>query len=88
MATGMRQEETDELSRKVDAMIIIGGANSSNTKKLYDVSKSNNENTFIVQTVDELKNKDFNEFEHIGIMAGASTPRKSIDEIVEYLGRN
>lgn len=87
MATGMRQEETGELSKKVDAMIIIGGSNSSNTKKLYEVSKNNNENTFIIQTVDELKYDDFNDFEHIGIMAGASTPKKSIEEVVEYLER-
>ena len=87
MATGMRQEETDELSKKVDAMIIIGGANSSNTKKLYEVSKHNNENTFIVQTVEELKDKDFSMCDKVGVMAGASTPKKSIDEVVEYLER-
>ena len=84
-ATSMRQKETEELSRSVDAMIIIGGANSSNTKKLYEITKNNNDNTFIVQTVDELKDKDFSKYEHIGVMAGASTPKKSIDEVIEYL---
>ena len=84
-ATSMRQQETEEISRSVDAMIIIGGANSSNTKKLYEIAKNNNDNTFIVQTVDELKDKDFSKYEHIGVMAGASTPKKSIDEVIEYL---
>ena len=84
-ATSMRQKETEELSSSVDAMIIIGGANSSNTKKLYEIAKNNNDNTFIVQTVDELKDKDFSKYEHIGVMAGASTPKKSIDEVIEYL---
>ena len=84
-ATSMRQQETEDLSRSVDAMIIIGGANSSNTKKLYEISKNNNDNTFIVQTVDELKDKDFSKYKHIGVMAGASTPKKSIDEVIEYL---
>ena len=84
-ATSMRQQETEDLSRSVDAMIIIGGANSSNTKKLYEISKNNNDNTFIVQTVDELKDKDFSKYKHIGVMAGASTPKKSIDEVIKYL---
>ena len=86
-ATSKRQEETDELSKSVDAMIIIGGANSSNTKKLYELAKNNNENTFIVQTVAELKDKDFSKYDKVGVMAGASTPKKSIDEVVEYLER-
>lgn len=84
-ATSMRQQETEDLSCSVDAIIIIGGANSSNTKKLYEIAKNNNDNTFIVQTVDELKDKDFSKYEHIGVMAGASTPKRSIDEVIEYL---
>ena len=85
MATSKRQEETDKLSKKVDAMIIIGGANSSNTKKLYEIAKNNNGNTFIIQTVDELVDKDFSMYRDIGVMAGASTPQKSIDDVVAYL---
>lgn len=85
MATSKRQEETEKLSKKVDAMIIIGGANSSNTKKLYEISSKNNDNTFIIQTVDELLDKDFSMYGEIGVMAGASTPKKSIDDVVEYL---
>lgn len=85
MATSKRQAETEELAKKVDAMIIIGGANSSNTKKLYEVAKGNNDNTFIVQTVDELKDNDFSLFSHVGVMAGASTPKKSIEEVIKYL---
>ncbi len=53
--TQLRQKETDELSKKVDAMIIIGGKNSSNTKKLYDVAKKNCKNTILVESVDELE---------------------------------
>lgn len=85
LATSKRQEETDELSKSVGAMIIIGGANSSNTKKLYELSKNNNENTFIVQTVQELKDNDFSMYKHIGVMAGASTPKNSIEEVIKYL---
>lgn len=85
MATSSRQSETKELASNVDAMIIIGGANSSNTKKLYDIANEMNENTFIVQTVDEINDKDFSSYETIGVMAGASTPKKSIDDVVNYL---
>lgn len=85
LATSKRQEETEKLSKSTDAMVIIGGANSSNTKKLFEVSKANNENTFIVQTVNELKDYDFTNYDHIGVMAGASTPTKSIIEVIKYL---
>ncbi len=53
--TELRQKETNELSKKVDKMIIIGGANSSNTKKLYEVAKKNCEDTIFVETVKDLE---------------------------------
>ena len=84
-ATSSRQAETKEMASLVDAMIIVGGANSSNTRKLYDISSEINFNTYIVQTVDELLDKDFSCYDTVGVMAGASTPKKSINEIVEYL---
>ncbi len=81
--TELRQKETEELSKKVDTMIIIGGKNSSNTKKIYEVAKKNCENTFFVETVEELKLP--NPIEKIGIMAGASTSKESIEEVIQYL---
>lgn len=84
-ATRLRQEETEEISKNVDCMIIIGGKNSSNTKKLYDISKEKCKNTFIIETKDELENSNIREFEKIGIMAGASTPKESIDELINFL---
>lgn len=83
-ATEKRQKEIKELATKVDAMIIIGGKNSSNTKKLYDISKSICQNTYAIETVEDL-NTNFNSYQTIGIMAGASTPQKSIDEVREFL---
>ncbi len=85
LATELRQKETQELSKKVDIMIIIGGKNSSNTKKLYEIAKQNCQNTIYVETKDDLKNID--KTAKIGIMAGASTPQKSIEEIVEFLNK-
>lgn len=83
-ATKLRQEETTELASKVDAMIIIGGKNSSNTNKLYEISKKFTE-TFIVENKQEINLQQMKKYKRIGIMAGASTPKKSIEEIVEIL---
>ena len=66
-------------------MIIIGGKNSSNTKKLYEVAKKNCDHTFLIETVQELEIK--HKIEKVGIMAGASTPKESINEVVEFLKR-
>ena len=84
-ATELRQKETEELSKKVDAMIIIGGKNSSNTKKLYEIAKKNCDNTILVETAQELEIKE--PVEKIGIMAGASTPKESIEEVIEFLNK-
>ena len=85
LATETRQKETKELSLNVDIMIIIGGKNSSNTKKLYEVSLENCKNTICVETKKELENINFTGINRVGIMAGASTPQKSIDEDVKFL---
>ena len=79
-ATELRQKETEKISKKVDMMIIIGGANSSNTKKLYEISKQN-----CKETVDELQIEEISKYDKIGVMAGASTPQKEIEKVVEKL---
>ncbi len=84
-ATELRQTETEELSKQVDAMVIIGGKNSSNTKKLYEIAEANTK-TYLIETVDELDSSIF-EYENVGVMAGASTPKESIDEVIEYLNK-
>lgn len=84
-ATRLRQEETEKISKEVEAMIIVGGKNSSNTKKLYDIAKTNCVNTISVETVEELNIKDMKKYKKIGIMAGASTPNESVDKIKNIL---
>ena len=56
-------------------MIVIGGKNSSNTKKLYEISTKNCKNVLLVQTKDDLDVNFLKNFDSVGIMAGASTPR-------------
>lgn len=84
-ATKLRQEETKELAQKVDVMIIVGGKHSSNTNKLYQISKQYCKNSILIETKGELDVKDVKKFQKIGIMAGASTPKKSIETVVEML---
>lgn len=84
-ATKLRQEETEKLSKLVDAMIIIGGKHSSNSNKLYEIAKSNCTNTLFIETKEELDIKALQNVRKLGIMAGASTPKKSIDEIVDII---
>lgn len=81
-ATSMRQKDADDISSKVDLMIIVGGKNSSNTKKLYEVSSKNCKNTIHVETKDELDINFLKQFKKVGIMAGASTPDYITDEII------
>ena len=82
-ATVIRQKETDDISKNVDMMIIIGGKNSSNTEKLYNIAKSNCENTIWIETKDEIH--EIENVSKVGIMAGASTPKESIMDVVEYI---
>lgn len=83
-ATEMRQKETEELVSLVDAMIIIGGKNSSNTNKLYEIAKNVCDDTYIIETAEDLS-QDFSKYGKVGVMAGASTPKSSIDAVIRKL---
>ena len=81
-ATEERQTEARKISKEVDAMIVIGGKSSSNTQKLYEISKRECANTYYIQTLDDLDFKMFNEsINSVGITAGASTPNNIIKEV-------
>ena len=80
-ATEERQTEATELATESDAMIVIGGLHSSNTRKLYEISSKYCPNTYFVQSADDLDDLDLSEFERIGITAGASTPHNIIEEV-------
>lgn len=84
-STRLRQEETKEIAKKVECMIIVGGKHSSNTTKLYEISNEYCKNTFFVENSEELDIKKIKSFKSFGIMAGASTPQKSIDEVVDII---
>ncbi|MCR4604665.1 MAG: 4-hydroxy-3-methylbut-2-enyl diphosphate reductase [Eubacterium sp.] len=80
-ATMTRQEEAELLAEQSDAMIVIGGRESSNSRKLYEICKNKCLDTFFIQTADELKDIDLSKFASLGITAGASTPNNIIQEV-------
>ncbi|MCD8300918.1 MAG: 4-hydroxy-3-methylbut-2-enyl diphosphate reductase [Clostridiales bacterium] len=84
-ATRERQDAAEELSRRVDAMIVIGGADSSNTRKLYEICSMSCKDTYFIQTPEDLTETDFSRFDHVGITAGASTPHYIIEEVQKYV---
>ena len=89
-ATSHRQSEAVDLSKKSDIMIVIGGKNSSNTAKLFDIC-SENTKTMWVETAKELDYKDFVGKSLIGVTAGASTPVdiiKEVQDTMSELGKN
>ncbi len=87
-ATLLMQKEVKELCQKVDAFIIIGGKNSSNTKELANIVINQEMPVFHIETPAELDLSEIKKYEKIGISAGASTSYKSIEETVEYLKEN
>jgi 4-hydroxy-3-methylbut-2-enyl diphosphate reductase len=84
-STEQRQSEVKELARGADAMIIIGGKNSANTRRLADLSEREEKPTFHIETVEELKDKAMTAYGDIGVSAGASTPNWIINRVVDTL---
>ncbi len=87
-STKIRQEECKTIAKQSDFMIIIGGKKSSNTQKLYDIASSINKNCIIVQDENDKKIEDCKKYDIIGIMSGASTPKYTIDKVIERLNNN
>jgi 4-hydroxy-3-methylbut-2-enyl diphosphate reductase len=81
-ATSKRQSSCQELATKSDLMIVIGGKHSSNTKKLYEISKKTCANTHFVENIEDLPLKEIQKCNRIGIAAGASTPECTIKEVI------
>lgn len=83
--TSVRQKEAFEMAQKVDMMIVLGGKNSSNTKKLAEICKSVQDNTYHIERPDEVIQLDFANVKKVGITAGASTPKEHILELIEKI---
>ena len=80
-ATQERQVEAERIASQVDAMIVIGGKNSSNTRKLYEICQKECKDTYFIQTLGDFNPECVNSVRSVGITAGASTPNQIIEEV-------
>ncbi len=84
-STQTRQKATSELASQVDTLIIIGGMNSSNTRKLYQISKRILPRTYFVENAEQISPEMLKGAEKIGLSGGASTPPEAIQEAVNKI---
>ncbi|MCL2379425.1 MAG: 4-hydroxy-3-methylbut-2-enyl diphosphate reductase [Coriobacteriia bacterium] len=81
-ATSRRQQAAEELSRQVDVVVVVGGHNSGNTRRLYEISKEACPHSYHIETSAELEKSWFDGAEKVGITAGASTPEDQLQSVV------
>ena len=84
--TEKRQKEVSVLSRKVDAFLVLGGKESSNTRTLYEMCRKRGP-AFLVETPSQVKKEWFMGVETVGILSGTSTPDWVIKEAIDTLGK-
>ena len=80
--TSTRQSEAVEIAKESDVMLVIGGRNSSNTRKLYELCRAVCERTYLIEHAGELEGIHITPQDDIGITAGASTPDGTFKEVV------
>jgi 4-hydroxy-3-methylbut-2-enyl diphosphate reductase len=68
-----------------DAIVVIGGKHSANTRKLAKLAASHDRPTFHIETAEDIEKGDFDNFETVGVTAGASTPEFIIRKVCERL---
>lgn len=83
--TQTRQKSTSDLAFHVDTLFIIGGKNSSNTRKLYQISKRILPNTYFIETAAQITPEMLKRAKKIGLSGGASTPPEAIQEAVDKI---
>jgi 4-hydroxy-3-methylbut-2-en-1-yl diphosphate reductase len=83
--TKQRQFDTEEIAKKSDLMIVIGGKNSSNSKELVEKSRQFGVETYFIQSTEQIMRGWFEGKDNIGVTAGASTPDITIKEVVDKI---
>lgn len=86
-ATEVRQLSADNLSKEVDVMLVIGGKNSSNTTKLFQICSANCKNTYHIENINDIDIEEIKKInpKTVGVTAGASTPDWIITEVLDLL---
>ncbi len=87
-ATKERQTEAESIANEVDVMIVIGDKHSSNTQKLFEICSNACDNTYYIQTLEDLDMNQLKSVKTVGITAGASTPKNIIEEVQNNVGIN
>jgi len=84
-STEQRQAEVTAMAAEMDAMFIVGGKNSANTRRLADLSQKKQPATFHIETPVEMEKIDFGPYNRVGVSAGASTPNWIIDRVMDRI---
>ncbi len=84
-ATSKRQRSAEELAGSVDVMVVVGGRNSGNTKRLVEICRAVNPRVHHVETAEELERSWFEGAESVGVTAGASTPDEQISGVISAI---
>ncbi len=84
-ATQLRQEAACDVAKTVDVMVVVGGRNSGNTRRLYQISSKVCPQTYHIESPEEIDPQWFEGYETVGITAGASTPESQILAVIERL---
>lgn len=83
--TEEREKEGIEMAKKVECVLTLGGKESSNTKKLFEICKKICKNTFHIEKISDLSKINLKKFKSIGIISGTSTPDFFIKDVIKYL---
>jgi len=86
-ATSERQTAAVEMAQNVDAVIVVGGRNSANTRRLAELCAATGVPTHHIETADEIDQSWFEGAERVGLTAGASTPDWIIEDVAERIAR-
>jgi 4-hydroxy-3-methylbut-2-enyl diphosphate reductase len=83
-ATILRTGEAQRIAEKADLMLIVGGKNSANTTRLYQMCKSAKP-SYHIESVAEIKTDWFKGVKSVGVTAGASTPKEQVEQVISFL---
>lgn len=85
--TRIKQQEIKTMPKENDVMIIIGSRHSANTKRLFQISKSINKHSYWISSKGQIQPDWLKNAKKVGVTAGASTPKSTIQNVVVYLAR-
>ncbi len=84
-ATQNRQVAVKSLAKKVDMVIVIGSPASSNSNRLREVAEREGKKAYMIDDIKAIKDSWFDSVSNVGITAGASSPEKLVQEVIDYI---